>query len=225
MCGRFVQASPLHTIRHVIPVDVVTCGLERNYNVSPAQNVLAVVYYHGEYRMGRLFWGFLPDWADKKKQIRPIINARYETLASKKLFRKSLFSRRCIIPADGFYEWKKEKGGKQPWYIYDASGKPLLFAGLWNGVKRACTDVYRSCAVITVEAAEPVNNIHSRMPAMLTSEASKKWLTTETDDADAVRTILAEGLTHRLNVHPVSKRVNNPKNNDASCIEPLPENR
>ncbi len=156
-----------------------------------------------------------------------MINARAETVSEKPSFRNAFKKRRCLIPADGFYEWKGEKGHKQPYFVTTSSDKPFAFAGLWEAWTNKESDeesVYKSCTIITTEANEPIREIHNRMPVILIPEFYEKWLNTEIKDPKELGVILKDGLIRDMQFYPVSKYVNSVKNNDPSCINPIDEN-
>ncbi len=224
MCGRFVQNSPLHTIQQKFNVETALLDVVSNYNVAPTQKILSIVKHEHKNRMETLRWGLVPFWAKDISIGSRMINARAETVAEKPSFRNAFKKRRCLIPADGFYEWKGEKGDKQPYYIFSPSGEPLAFAGLWEkwtGKESGNDTVYKSCTIITTAASGSVREIHHRMPAILSPEFHEKWLNPEIQDPKALKIILREGMVHDLEYHPVSKLVNSVKNNDPSCIEPI----
>jgi len=151
-----------------------------------------------------------------------MINARAETVAEKPAFKNAFLKRRCLIPADGFYEWKGAKGQKQPMLIILPDKKPFAFAGLWEiWDKNDPEPPYRSCTIITTEASEAIRDIHHRMPAILKPEAYENWLDPTKQDATVLKNILKEELLTQLISYPVSKRVNSTRNNDPSFIDPI----
>jgi putative SOS response-associated peptidase YedK len=160
-----------------------------------------------------------------------MINARAESVADKGAYKHAFKKRRCIIPADGFYEWKKVAGqkAKQPYYIQRTDGEPLAFAGLWeiwrpdDDVDRT-TDPLRSCTIITGQPNEKIAEIHDRMPVMLPPSAWDAWLDPENDDLEALGKLLVPAPASLLAVHPVSRAVNNVQETGAELIEPVPEN-
>jgi putative SOS response-associated peptidase YedK len=224
MCGRFVQNSPLHTIQKIFDVETALLEAVPNYNVAPTQKILSIVKHEHKNWLETLYWGLVPFWAKDISIGSGMINARAETVAEKPSFRNAFKKRRCLIPADGFYEWKGEKGDKQPYYISSPSAGPFAFAGLWEKWTDKESDgdtVYKSCTIITTAASGSVREIHHRMPAILSPEFHEKWLSSEIHDPKALKIILREGMVHDLKYHPVSKIVNAVKNNDPSCIEPI----
>jgi len=223
MCGRFVQAQdPEAYGRHfeAAPVEnLETTG--PSFNVAPTHHVLAVVDRDGERRLGRLRWGLIPRWADDPAAGSRHINARAETLAEKPTFRGSFAGRRCIIPADGFFEWERRPGGKVPHYVYRADGAPLALAGLWSSWRpKEEGERVASCAIITTEPNRLMSSIHDRMPAVLPAEAWDLWLDPGFEDLVALQSMLGP-TGEDLAEHPVSTLVNSVRNNLPECIVPL----
>jgi len=224
MCGRFVQNSPLQIIQQIFNTDKVLFEVIPNYNVAPTQKILAIINQDNENKLEKLHWGLVPFWANDISMGSRMINARAETVSQKPGFRNAFRKRRCVIPADGFYEWKGEKGHKQPYYITVPSGKPFAFAGLWETWVDKENDeksVYKSCTIITTAASEPLSSIHHRMPAILDPEFHEKWLNEKIQNPKNLEIILRDGLIYDMIYYPVSKLVNSVKNNDPNCIKPI----
>jgi len=224
MCGRFVGFRSLHELKKTFPIDKATCEVTENYNVAPSQEVLAIIKYENENWLEKLHWGLVPFWAKDISIGNKLINARAETIASKPSFRNAFKKRRCIIPADGFYEWKGPKGQKQPIFITLPESKPFAFAGLWETwhKKDDPDTMYKSCTIITTEASDSVREIHHRMPAILTPEMYESWLDPLNQNINGLKHILQTGIVTKLKSHAVSKNVNSVKNNEPSNIIPLP---
>jgi putative SOS response-associated peptidase YedK len=227
MCGRFVQSSPLETLQHNFNIRTATSDIIPNYNVAPTQKIIAIIKHNNENTLVKLHWGLVPSWAKDVSMGSRMINARAETVASKPSFRHALKKRRCLIPADGFYEWKGEKGKKQPYYVTIFSDRPFAFAGLWESwtyKEKDDESVYKSCAIITTAASESIRDIHHRMPVILNPDHYEKWLKPEIQDPKELEIILQDGIIRDMKYYPVSKRVNSVKNNDPNCIKPVDEN-
>lgn len=223
MCGRFVGYRKLEELREFFPIERSACEVAANYNVAPSQEVLAIFNHEGENRLDKFHWGLVPFWAKDPAIGNRMINARVETVAEKPAFKNAFKKRRCLIVADGFYEWQGTKGQKQPVFITVRDKKPLALAGLWetwNGPDQQKTP-YRSCTIITVAACEAVRHIHHRMPAILKPERYGLWLDPQNQDVASLKDILQKGLITDLVSHRVSKKVNATGNNDSSCIEPI----
>jgi len=227
MCGRFVQITPLKITQQMFNIDSVFFDVIPNYNVAPTQKILAIIKHDNVNKLEKLHWGLVPFWAKDVSFGSRMINARSETVAEKPSFKNAFRKRRCLIPADGFYEWKGEKGYKQPYYVSIPSGESFAFAGLWEIWIDEGNDeesVYKSCTIITSEASESISNIHHRMPVILNPDFYEKWLNAETEDPKELEIILQDGLIHDMKYSPVSKFVNSVKNNDPNCIKPIDEN-
>ena len=224
MCGRFSQFSSLEIIQQTFSVETAMFEETPNYNVAPTQKILAIIKQEDKNKLEYLHWGLVPFWAKDISIGSRMINARAETVASKPSFRNAFKKRRCLIPADGFYEWKGEKGDKQPYYIFTPFGEPFAFAGLWETWTDKESDeesVYKSCTIITTVASESIREIHNRMPAILDPKYHGKWLDTEIQDPKELETILQDGIILDMISYPVSTLVNSVKNNDPYCIKPI----
>ena len=223
MCGRFVRHSSLRLIEQTFNVDAAGIQTAPSYNIAPTQKVLAVVGNH-KHLLAELHWGLVPFWAKDTRIGSRLINARAETVAEKPSFRNAFARRRCLIVADGFYEWKGVKGDKQPFYFALPDGLPFGFAGLWEEWKKeesSSTEAYRSCAIITTAASQSVRDVHHRMPVILRPEMHAAWLGSPPSNTDHLKHILAEGLHRQLVRHPVSTRVNSTGNDEPACIDPV----
>ena len=222
MCGMFVRHSSLSLLEKTFYIDSVETSTASSYNIAPAQKLLAVVR-DSQNRLVDLHWGLVPYWAKDRSIGNRLINARAETVAEKPSFRNAFKKRRCLIVADGFYEWKGEKGNKQPWYLTLPDENPFAFAGLWELWSGDKDSKYYSCTIITTAASESVSAIHHRMPVILRPHIYHTWLDSAAKDADQLKQLMQENHFKDLRCFPVSKRVNAVANNDADCIEPLEE--
>lgn len=223
MCGRFVQFSSIRTLENYFNIQTAPDDVVPSYNIAPTHKIPVIVKKEG-YHLQRMYWGLVPSWSKNLSGASRLTNARAETVAIKPSFRAAFKKRRCLIPADGFYEWKGEKGGKQPWFISSLSGQPLAFAGLWEiwKDKQALPDQsdYRSCTIITTAASKSVQDIHHRMPVILQPEAYDKWLDPQNQDVQQLESILQTKIIREFKSHPVSKLVNRVQNNSPANIEP-----
>ena len=222
MCGRFVGFRSLEELKDIYPIDRAECEVVANYNVAPSQEVLVLVKYAGENWLDRFHWGLVPFWAKDISIGNRMINARSESIAEKPSFRNAFKKRRCLILADGFYEWQGEKGHKQPVFITLPDKKPFAFAGLWESWnnKGAEEATYKSCAIITTRASESIRDIHHRMPVVLKTEVYEPWLEPANQNITELEGILKDDICTEFVSYPVSKQVNSTRNNDLSCIEP-----
>src|SRR5713226_6751736 len=164
MCGRFTLTHDINAVARAFHVPVpASLQTGARYNIAPTQNVVTVIS-DGNVHLDLLRWGLIPSWAKEESIGSKMINARAETLAEKPSFKRLLRSRRCLIAADGFYEWRQENGSKTPMYITLKDGKPFAFAGLWDLWKSPDGEQIRSCTIITTETNELVATIHNRIP-------------------------------------------------------------
>jgi putative SOS response-associated peptidase YedK len=223
MCGRFAGYRKLEELKEFFPIDRSACEVVASYNVAPSQEVLVVFNHQGENWLDKFHWGLVPFWAKDPDIGNRMINARSETVAEKPAFKNAFKKNRCLIIADGFYEWKGTKGQKQPMFITVLDKKPMAFAGLWETWKRQDLQnaPYRSCTIITVAACEAMRDIHHRMPAILKPDLYQQWLDPQNQDVGRLKVILQKGLITDLVSYPISKQVNSTRNNDPSCIEPV----
>ncbi len=224
MCGRFTLTVALDELRAAFPWLGLPDGLNElmpRYNVAPTQPV-AVVPNTGERRLDFFTWGLIPSWADDPKIGSRMINARAETLAEKPSFRAAFRRRRCLVLADGFYEWRKEpRGPKTPMYIALKSGEPFAFAGLWETWHSPLGDEILSCTIITTRPNELVRPIHDRMPVILPESAYDVWLDPAEQPPDVLSPLLGPYPAEEMAAYEVSPAVNNPANDMPECIAPL----
>jgi putative SOS response-associated peptidase YedK len=225
MCGRFVSAAPPALLADYLRVDEIrTEALDPSWNVAPTDAVYAAAETRDERRLlGTYKWGLVPSWSKDAGSGAKMINARVETLTKK--FARALERRRCLIPADGFYEWEKRDGKKQPWFIHRSDGAPMVFAGLWEvwwpeGVDRDEVEPLRTCTIITTDANDLVRPIHDRMPALLAPSEWDTWLDRATSDPAVLLPLLQPADPRALEMFEVSSRVNSVKNNDGELIVP-----
>lgn len=225
MCGRFVQAASTAQLVGHFHVDELALDdgpVAPSWNVAPRAEVLTIVDRDGARRMGRMRWGLVPSWAPDPSVGDRMINARAESIQEKPAFRPAFERRRCIIPADGFYEWQATGGArKQPVFITARDGAPLAFAGLWEVWRDPAApdgEWLRSCAVITTSANDAVAPVHDRMPVMLGADEWSEWLERDEPDLDHLATLLDPAPEDLLVTWPVSARVNHARNDDASLI-------
>ncbi len=219
MCGRYTLRTPVEKLAEEFGFDASSVEVPPNYNVAPTQEVAAVLSEGGERRLELLRWGLIPSWADDPGIGSRMINARAETAPEKPSFRRAFRERRCLIPADGFYEWKRTDGAKQPYYIRMRGGRPFAFAGLWEAWNDDGGPEIRSCAILTTAPNALAGEIHDRMPVILPAGSYDAWLDPEAEKEELV-TLLAPYPEAEMEGYPVSRFVNSPSNNDPRCIEP-----
>ena len=192
------------------------------YNIAPTQPVAAVraSMASGRRELTYFHWGLIPSWAKDLKMGARLINARAETAAEKPSFRAALKYRRCLVPADGFYEWQKTNGKKQPVYIKMADGRPFAFAGLWEHWQGADGSEIESCTLLTTSPNELLRSVHDRMPVILHPDDYDLWLDTKMQTADRLQPLLQPYPAEEMTFYPVSTLVNTPQIDDPRLVEP-----
>ena len=224
MCGRFARHSSVRDFVRLIPglSGETPADLNPRYNITPSQALLlARNGDEGNREWGSLYWGLLPHWA-KDPKLRKPINARAETVHEKAYFRAAFKQRRCLIAADGYYEWQKRPAGKQPYYITLKSGGPFAFAGIWDRCRLDGVDLpHVSCAILTTAANDLTRPIHERMPVIVRPGDYESWLDLEIRDREALDAILRPYPDRLMDAWPVSTYVNSPVNDSQRCIERL----
>jgi len=212
MCGRFTLKSPERIKLARLNAENVPLLFPR-YNIAPSQSVLALADFGNGAELSPLTWGLIPSWSTDSKGF---INARAETIETKRSFRESFQSRRCLIPADGFYEWKRTGRAKQPFYFQLNDEAVFAFAGVWDRWTKDGARI-NSCAIITTEANELLHPIHDRMPVILHPALHNIWLDPRTESAE-LKELLAPFPTSEMKSHPVSSAVNSVENDSADLI-------
>ena len=217
MCGRYARFSAPDGLLHPLGAQWEGPDLFPNYNTAPGQPVLAVRQRDAHREAVLLRWGLIPTWAKDKAVGYRMINARAEGIADKPAFRQPFRHQRCLIPADGFYEWRQEDGRKQPYYIHRTDGRPMVFAGLWS--RWHGSEIIESCAIITGRPNAVVAPIHDRMPIILEPADYTAWL--ESDNPLLLQQLLQPLPAERLEAYPVGLAVNRPANGGPGLIAPL----
>jgi putative SOS response-associated peptidase YedK len=221
MCGRFVGFRSVEALRQYFPIDAAAGAATENYNVAPSQQVLAIARLDGQNVLGPYHWGLVPFWAKDRAIGSKLINARAETVAEKPSFREAFKRRRCLILADGFYEWQGRKGDKQPMFITLPDKAPFAFAGLWEIWRdrhKPDAALYRSCTIITREAVGVMKEIHHRMPVILRPEAYAPWLDPDHTEVHGLTGILQAKALTDLVYCPVTRQVNSARHNASDNI-------
>jgi putative SOS response-associated peptidase YedK len=217
MCGRtslFVPQSVLEEQFDATAVEPIT----PQYNIAPGDD-LATITNEAADEIDQFEWGLLPSWVDDPSDSPKPINARAETVAEKPMFRDAFDERRCLVLADGFYEWKGRRGSKQPYRITHIDDQPFAFAGLWENWKTPSGDVRDTVTIITTEANEVVADVHDRMPVILERNDEQTWL--NGDDHETLQGVLDPYTADELRAYSISKRVNNPANDSPEVIEEI----
>jgi len=227
MCGRFLNRLPPAETARLFATKNVAPNYPARFNIAPTDPVLAVRFNAktGERSLDALRWGLVPYWAKDLSIGARLINARAETLATVPAFRDAFERRRCLIPASGFYEWRKDGRTRTPYAIVPADEPLFAFAGLWENWRDSSAGAdapwLRSCTIVTAEPNALLAPIHERMPAILPREAWAQWLGEAQADAAALQALLTPYPAERMRLYPVAPRVNSVKNDDPSLIEPL----
>jgi putative SOS response-associated peptidase YedK len=221
MCGRFTLAADSRQIQDAFPWLNVPAGIQPRYNIAPTQPV-AVVPNDGKNQLDFFLWGLIPSWAKDATIGSRMINARAETLAEKPSFRSAFRRRRCLILADGFFEWQQTPGSKNktPMFIRFTSGKPFAFAGLWENWNAPDGSQVLSCTIITTQPNALMQPIHNRMPVILEETAFPVWLDAAEKDPETFNSLLKPYAADELVVFPVSRLVNSPANDVPQVLEP-----
>lgn len=224
MCGRYVSVSTPEQLAIEFGVDkVATPDQGQRFNVAPTLDVYAVIEREDRRRLGTMRWGFVPHWSTTLKGRTPI-NARIETVATNGMFARSFERRRCILPADGFYEWQQRDGmdRKQPWFIHDPDDRPLAFAGIWTvwrDPEVEDPEPVFSAAIVTTEAKGEMVQLHERMPVILPQNLHHDWLTATDKQAPHLLRAIESMPVPALRAHTVSDRVNNVRNDAADLVD------
>jgi putative SOS response-associated peptidase YedK len=222
MCGRFAFYSPHEAVTRLFGV-AAAAAFEPRYNIAPTQFVATVREAGGPREVAMLYWGLVPSWAKEKAIGARMINARAETLAEKPSFRSAYRRRRCLVLADGYYEWQRSGTVKQPYFISFADGQPFGMAGLWERWRDpASGEPLESCCIVTTTPAAAVAHVHGRMPVIVPPDAQAEWLDPRNEDIDRLARLLGAWTGPGLQARPVSRRVNDARNQGAELVEPLP---
>lgn len=220
MCGRFSLAATAEQLADYYHLVSVTQYQGPRFNIAPSQNIAAIVAVNGERHLEYFHWGLIPSWAKNRSSSYKMINARVETVDNKPAFRHAFMHHRCVIPADGFYEWHGKAGHKQAWRIEPkASASFLSFAGIWE-TWLGEGEVLRSCAIIVGEANALLKPVHDRMPIMLPRKSISRWLNPDTGK-ESLGELLNSAGSEALTVFRVSDYVNSPEHESPACVVPL----
>ncbi|MGA2031747.1 MAG: SOS response-associated peptidase [Thermoguttaceae bacterium] len=224
MCGRFTLRAPASVVAEQFALFEVP-PLEPRYNIAPSQSVAAVRIDPNAAEPRRelawLQWGLVPSWAGDPSIGNRLINARAESAAQKPAFRTALRRRRCLVAADGFYEWQPVKKAKQPFHIRLRDGRPFGLAGLWEDWEGPDHRIIRSCTLLTTEANDLVRPIHDRMPVIVPRAAYEQWLDPARQEAEQIAPLLVPYPSAEMVAYPVCSLVNSPSHEDPRCVEPL----
>ena len=220
MCGRFSLQTAEAQIRKAFHIpNAEPIGLNSRYNITPSQEIAIVRNTEDGHELVMAQWGLVPHWSKQPKTKYSTINARIETVAEKPTYRTPFSSKRCIIPTDGFYEWKLINGHKIPHYIRMRSGGVFAFAGIWDRWQGE-SETLDSCSIIVMPANEAMKPVHERMPAIIAPAHYDLWLDPRITDKDEIMQYLNSAPSSQLKFYPVSTWVNSPEHDDERCIRP-----
>ena len=226
MCGRFTLKTPPdqwgQLLLPLLDVEVAKAQWTPRYNVAPTQNIVAIAVdcESGERFTDYFRWGLVPGWAEDLTIGSRMINARAETISEKRSFAGPLKNRRCVLIADGYYEWKTEGKLKQPYWIHPTDGGVFAMAGLWETNRRATGQPVKSCTIITTSANAKLAAVHDRMPVVLVDEALQSWLSQDLS-TDAATSLLKSAPEAYFDTQAVDRRVNNARFDDEDCLRPV----
>jgi putative SOS response-associated peptidase YedK len=218
MCGRFTLRATGKSLAHCFDMAKGPIILPR-YNIAPTQDILVVrVDDEKKREFSLLRWGLIPEWAEDPSIGSKLINARADTLRSKPAFRQAFRRRRCLIPADGFFDWQHQGNTTQPMLIARTDGRPFAFAGLWE-LWHSGGRTIESCTIITTDADHFMAEVHDRMPVVIAPDDYDRWLTGNPDEAEEL--LHHPANSDDLTMFPVSTKVNNPHNDVPQCVAPI----
>jgi putative SOS response-associated peptidase YedK len=220
MCGRFVRITPISVLALKFRAEKVFSDLTPSYNIAPTQEIV-IINDEGARQLIQCKWGFIPSWAKDPSVGYTMINARSETVARKPAFRSAFKKQRCLVLADGFYEWRAEGKKKFPMYIRLKSGECFAFAGLYNVWTSTEGEQTCTCTIITTEANETVKPIHDRMPVILPRDKEGIWIDPTTEEKETLMGILKPYPSEEMVAYEVSTKVNYPSYNTSQNIEPV----
>jgi len=221
MCGRFALIVDASVLADVFDVDPPR-ELQPRFNIAPTQTIPIVrARKDGPRKCAMVRWGLVPSWAKDEKMGARMINARGETVAEKPSFRSAVKTRRCLIPADGFYEWVRTGEGKQPHFIHFTDARPFAFAGLWERWTKGGPEPLDTCTIITTSPNELIEDLHDRMPVILPADRYTEWLEPSPLNPDRLQELLVPHPAEGMEAYPVSTFVNKPANEGSECIAHL----
>lgn len=220
MCGRYTLSTPADLVADFFSLEEAV-DLKPRFNIAPTQSAAVIRQTEGRRHLAELRWGLIPSWARDIGFGHKTLNARAETAAVKPSFRQAFRRRRCLVAADGFYEWAKVGRQKLPHYFYLHDGGPMALAGLWESWRDPTGELLESFTILTTEANALVAQAHARMPVILPPHRHAQWLDPQVTDPAAVQPLLEPYLAGEMGAHPVSQEVNSPANDSPLCVEPV----
>jgi len=223
MCGRFSQQRPASELAEIFAAEPLADEPGPRFNIAPTDDALVVVQRNERRAITAYRWGLIPHWAESAKVGSRMFNARAETLTASPAFRDAFGRKRCLVPVDGFYEWKRVGSGRQPFLIAHRDGRPLALAGLWSGWRDPAADrVVRTFTIVTAGPNAQVADLHDRMPVIVPEDAWTMWLDPDLDDPAELQGLLRPNEDVELRLQPVRRLVNDVRNDGPELIEPAP---
>ena len=223
MCGRFTQERPASELAEIFGAEPLTDDPGGRYNVAPTDEAVVVVQREDRRAVTAYRWGLIPHWATDAKVASRMFNARAETLTRSPAFREAFRRRRCLVPVDSFYEWKREGTIRQPYRVVRDDGRPLALAGLWAGWRDPATEtVRRTFTIVTTTPNDALRDLHDRMPVVIPEDAWDRWLEPTPEDAGELLGLLIPTDDVELTIYPVVRDVNDVRRDGPGLIEPLP---
>ena len=220
MCYRFVREATVKEIAEYFDIENIEYELEPSYNIAPGYNV-AAVYKGEEHTLSKMKWGLIPPWAKDTSIGYRMANARGETITEKRSFKSPFKKRRCLIPATGFYEWRKEEKNKIPVYISPQKEQIFGFAGIWENWISPEGKEIRSCSIITMESKEGFQELNNRSPVIISPDDYITWLDRNLQDEKILQQMLKPIKPDQMKMYDVTTKVNSPKFNEPECILPV----
>ena len=222
MCGRFTQERPASEFAEIFGAEPLVDDAGGHYNVAPTDEACVVVQRDDRRAVTAYRWGLIPHWATDAKIGSRMINARAETITASPAFRDALVRKRCLVPVDSFYEWKKEGTVRQPYRVVQRDGRPLALAGLWSGWRDPASEtVRRTFTIITTTPNEALADLHDRMPVIVDEDAWDRWLDPKPADPGELMGLLAPNETVDLEIYAVIRAVNDVRRDGPELIERL----
>jgi putative SOS response-associated peptidase YedK len=219
MCGRFMQERPVSELAEIFDAEPLVDEPGGRYNIAPTDEALVVVQRDERRGLTAYRWGLIPHWAPDARMASRTFNARAESIATMPAFRDSFRRKRCLVPVDGFYEWRRQNGVRQPYRIFRADGRPLALAGLWDGWKNPDTgEVRRTFTIVTTTPNDIVAELHDRMPVIVPDELWGRWLDPRRAEPGELRAMLEPTDTVALEIAPASRLVNDVHNDGPQLL-------
>jgi putative SOS response-associated peptidase YedK len=219
MCGRFMQERPVSDLAEIFEAEALVDEPGGHYNIAPTDEAIVVVERDDRRALKAYRWGLIPHWAPDARIAARTFNARAESIASMPAFRESFRQKRCLVPVDAFYEWKRQDGVRQPYRIFRADGRPLALAGLWAGWKNPDTgEVRRTFTIVTTTPNAVVAELHNRMPVIVPEDAWGRWLDPRPSEPGELRALLEPSDEVALEIAPASRLVNDVRNDGPQLL-------